>query len=506
MLGYRVPVLRARIARAIAAALAMVMTAFVVTLQATAEPTVIGVNGTTVNLPIERIEEALGVKIFESALDFNKGALRNLGYKVVKADYPASFGILTLGGPEYDKSVAIGKASTIGLIKEAQNGDSSVPVIVSCYSQGADVCSQANAQLWSEGYDQTKVTYFLLGNVDAAAGGLKVRIPDLGKNGIYIPGPGVTLGNTPPTTASDAQIIQVSFEYDGFARAPRYPINLLAVANAIVGTALYHGVYSKADPYAPGNIVSTTPDGKITNIVIPAKEVPLLTLAKYLGMPQKVVDIINPALKAIIDTGYDKIPEGEGAYPTKAEKFRLLPSTEKMAADIKDVQQGFAESADRLQEALKPPAPESSVTNEVPDLSGPQDTSSSVMASRSETADKPSIKEEQPEAAEQPKDSQSESLKPKWNQREKPSRMTDGDLTAEAEESDGDNGDSKPGKRFRTGMKKVRDAVTDTVASVANPQNERDEKQETDDTGADNDPPSNDSPNNDSPGGESDDS
>lgn len=324
-------------------------------------PTVIGVDGTTVNRSIPIVSDIVGL-FLDSVLNFNQGEYMNLpGYNVVINDYPRSFGLLTLGGPNYDDSVAQGVAGAISYIRLAQNGDSSVPVKLVCLSQGGDVCSQTNDQLRAEGYDQSNVTYIMLGSVSNADGGLKVRIPRFG-NGIFIPGPGVTLGVATPTTGSDATIIQVSYEYDGFARAPEYPINVLAVVNAAVGALLYHGNYRDADPYAPDNIVSTTPDGRITNIVIPAREVPLLTVAKYLGLPQSVVDVINPMLKAIIDTAYSPIPEGQGAYPTEAVSFKLLPSPEKFVRDVRNVHAGFQESVGELVEAFGIPTIKPSVS------------------------------------------------------------------------------------------------------------------------------------------------
>lgn len=452
MPGYRTATLKTRVMGVVAAIVVAMMTALVVAPCAKTEPTVIGVNGTTVNLPIEEFEKALGIKIFYGALDFNNDVLRNMGYRVVEVDYPASFGIMTLGGPEYDKSVAIGKAGTISEIKTAQNGDPTVPVVVSCYSQGADACTQANAQLWKEGYDQSSVTYIMLGNVDAADAGLKVRIPNLGRNGVYIPGPGVTLGNAEPTSASDARIVQVTYEYDGFGRAPRYPLNVLAVINAVVGTAMYHGIYHLADPSAPDNIISTTPGGKITNIVIPAKEVPLLTLAKYLGVPQKVVDIINPTLKAVIDTGYDPIPQGEGAYPTEAVKFGVLPSQDKMVTDIQNVRSGIEESVDRLREALTPPPPPV-------DLPEPSVSANLSASSQEEGDEEPSEKDEDLNGAESA--SSERDSKPRVGSQDDSDQ---GLLTDQDEQGDGEN--RKPGQRVRETLSKARDAVEDVAKKV----------------------------------------
>lgn len=316
---------------------------------ANAGPTVIGVDGTTVHIPID---------ILDGALDVNYGALRKLpGYDVVTVKYPRSFGILTLGGPGYDKSVAIGKAGTIDQIKKAQNGDPTVPVKLACWSQGADVCTQVNDQFFEEGYNQSSVDYLLFGNVDNAYGGCKVWIPKIGKNGIFIPGAGVTLGNATPTKASDAHITELLYEYDGFARAPEYPINILADLNAVAGTLLEHGSYRFADPNAPGNIVSTTPDGKITNIMIPVKEVPLLTVARFFGLPKFAADVINPTLKAIIDTGYGPVAKGPGTYPTEAVSMKLFPSKEKFQLDVTNVQKGLAESGEKLAAIFRPASP-----------------------------------------------------------------------------------------------------------------------------------------------------
>lgn len=318
-----------------------------------AGPTVIGVNGTTVHIPmLAPVFDAVA-----GALEVNHGELKHLpGYDVVKVDYPASLGLLTLGGPGYDKSVDIGVQKTVAEIKKAQNGDSSVPVKLACYSQGADVCTQVNDELASSGYDQSSVSYLLFGNVDNAEAGVKVRFPYVGEKGVFIPLAGLTLGSATPTTGSDAQITQLLYEYDGFARAPEYPLNLLADLNAMVGAAFEHGAYRWADPYSPDNIVSTTPDGKITNIMIPVDEVPLLTLARFLGMPRVVANILNPTVKAIIDTAYGPVPNGPGTYPTEATPFKLFPSKEKRQENIENVRKGLEESVGILKSTLKLPS------------------------------------------------------------------------------------------------------------------------------------------------------
>lgn len=332
-------------------ALIVVTCSFIINIAtSSANPTVIGVDGTKVHIPIN---------FFGSALAVNHGMLKKLpGYNVVTVKYPRSFGILTLGGPGYDRSVAIGKTATIKQIKKAQNGDPNVSVKLACYSQGADVCTQVNDQLYSEGYSQTGVEYLLLGNVDNAYGGSKVWIPHIGKNGVFIPGPGVTLGNATPTKASDAKITQLLYQYDGFARAPEYPMNILADLNAIVGILLEHGSYGRANPDDPRNIVSTTPDGRITNIMIPVNEVPLLTLARLFGMPRVVANIINPTLKAIIDNGYGPVPCGPGTYPIEAVSMKLHRSKEKRQQDFVNIKVGFAESKARLKEVLQSPSDE----------------------------------------------------------------------------------------------------------------------------------------------------
>lgn len=334
---------------------------------AIADPTVIGVDGTTVHLPID---------ITDGALDVNHGELKKLpGYDVVTINYPRSLGLLTLGGPGYDESVNIGKAETIEEIKKAQNGDPSVPVKLACYSQGADVCTQVNDELRESGYDQSNVSYLLFGNVDNAEAGVKVRFPYVSEKGVFIPIAGITFGNATPTSASDAHITQLLYEYDFFARAPEYPLNLLTDLNAIVGGILEHGAYKLADPYAPSNIVSTTPDGRITNIMIPVNEVPLLTVARFLGMPPVVADVINPTLKAIIDTGYGPVPNSPGTYPTEATPFKLFPTKEKVQTDIKNVQKGLAESKEKLEAIVKSATPLSTVPARIPRPSTSRDLS-----------------------------------------------------------------------------------------------------------------------------------
>jgi hypothetical protein len=346
MSKHRISTRSSRLARALSAAAAIGSTALVVAPDASAaSPAIIFIDGTKPIIPGSTDHSASGV---------GGGVFENLpGFTKTTVIYPRSFGVLTgLSDPGYDDSVTIAQQGVVEDIKAAQNGDPTVPVIVVGYSQGADAASRANDELQKAGYSQSNVTYLLVGSPDNADGGILTRIPNFG-SGVTVPLLGITLGNSTATSSHEAHIVQLTREYDGVGDAPVYVLNVLADANAVAGFVVLHGTYDTADPYSTTNIVTTTPDGKITNIEIPTSEVPLLTLAVEAGLPQPVADVLNPTLKAVIDTGYNRPAAGVGTYPTTTQSFQLLPDPSKWAGDAQSIQAGVTESTDVLSNDLR---------------------------------------------------------------------------------------------------------------------------------------------------------
>lgn len=166
--------------------------------------------------------------------------------------------------------------------------------------------------------------FTLIGNPNNPNGGLFERFV-----GLYIPGFNETLGGATPDLAYQTDIYTI--QYDGFAHFPRYPTNLLSVANAVAGLYYDHlaptPTYMSLTPEQIGSAVvaPVSPgSGNTTYYMIPTQDLPLL---RPLNLPQPLLNMVQPPLRVLIDMGYGDIggPNTEYAnLPTPASLFPLI--------------------------------------------------------------------------------------------------------------------------------------------------------------------------------------
>jgi hypothetical protein len=183
------------------------------------------------------------------------------------------------------------------------------------------------------------VTVALLGSGNRPNGGIFERF-----DGFYLPGAEVNANGAEPTDAG-IPTIDIAAQYDGFADFPQYPINLLADLNDLLGIFYAHGDYGGLlQDILPGATFTPLPTGSYdyateyvlgssqivrqvtgdtTFYFIPTTELPLLDPLATLGVPESVLNIVQPALQVIIEAGYDRsIPFGD---PTPAQ---LIPTVD----------------------------------------------------------------------------------------------------------------------------------------------------------------------------------
>ncbi len=161
-----------------------------------------------------------------------------------------------------------------------------------------------------------QLSFVLLGNPNNPNGGLLQifdlpALQDADGNGPSIPSLGITFsGATPdsiyPTTA-------YTMEYDGFADFPRYPINVLADLNAVAGIVYVHPLLPTLTPEQLAE-AHTLPVEGVSNTVykmIETADLPLL--APLRGIPlvgDPLADLVQPALRVLINLGYGDIEHG----------------------------------------------------------------------------------------------------------------------------------------------------------------------------------------------------
>lgn len=281
----------------------------------------------------------------------------------VYVDYPRSFGVLTgLADPTYDASKVLATQNTITAIKDARNQNPGDPIYVVGYSQGANAASDAIAQLEAEGYDTSDITFVLVGNGARNDGGLWARLPAA----VYVPLIGLSFGASNNPVAGGPDIIQISKQYDGASDVPKYVLNPVAWANTVLGFVYVHnGYYQDVDfdlnndtkidaedvamAQADPDHYIVTKNGNITDVVIrnPVGQLPLTRPLLDMGVPQELVDALDPLLRAVIETAYVRVPNG-GTYAAEPVHLQLMPGLSQWGTDAGAIAEGLQETMQRL--------------------------------------------------------------------------------------------------------------------------------------------------------------
>ena len=237
------------------------------------------------------------------------------------------FGDLT-----YDESTAAGVQDLATALSD-QTSSQPGPIAIFGYSQSAGIATTVKRKL-ADGEltvpDSSQLTFILIGNVNRPNGGILERFA-----GLHLPF-GLTFDGATPTD-TQYQTTDIAFQYDALADFPQYPINLLADANAIAGFYYVHDTYPSPwedhpdglpDGLTPAELDDALhdpanqqhiPGQDTTYITIPTKNLPLLQPIRDLaaatgtsGFVSPIVDFVQPVLRVMIDTGYDRsIPFGQ---------------------------------------------------------------------------------------------------------------------------------------------------------------------------------------------------
>ena len=233
-------------------------------------------------------------------------------------------------------SVQDGLADLQTAMAAQQLADPGAPYVVEGYSMSALIAVDEEEQLASmgaAGQSVPDVTVALFGSGNRPNGGIYERL-----DGLYVPGLEVDANGAEPTDLG-IPTIDIADQYDGLADVPQYPANLVADLNDLLGIIYVHTSYG--DGAVPGLFPDSTPlsapftdeyvlgsteivkqvTGDATYYLIPTQTLPLLDPLLDLGVPQSVLNIVQPALQVIVEAGYDRsIPFGD------PEPFQLIPT------------------------------------------------------------------------------------------------------------------------------------------------------------------------------------
>jgi hypothetical protein len=214
-----------------------------------------------------------------------------------------------------DQSIQAGVAD----LETAMTNYGNDHLIIYGYSQGAAVVIQEKRKLaeqYPAGSSAPDIEFVLGGDTNLPNGGLNARFP-----GLYIPILDLSF-NGPEPTDTPFHTDVITRQYDGAADFPLYPLNVLADLNAVMGFLFLHthpyDVSLADDATAP--TVSTDPTGKNTYYFFETRDLPLFAPLRVLGVPESLIDVVEPFFRVIVDLGYDRsIPPWQ---PTPA---RLIP-------------------------------------------------------------------------------------------------------------------------------------------------------------------------------------
>ena len=139
--------------------------------------------------------------------------------------------------------------------------------------------------------------------------------------------------NGPAPTDTQFDTVEITRQYDGVADFPLYPLNVIADLNALLGFFYVHtypfDVSLPADPTTSPAYQGT--HGDTSYYFFETEDLPLFAPLRTLGVPESLIDVVEPFFKVIVELGYDRsIPPWE---PTPA---RLIPPLDpaKVATDL----------------------------------------------------------------------------------------------------------------------------------------------------------------------------
>ncbi|GAT04143.1 PE-PPE domain-containing protein [Mycolicibacterium fortuitum] len=228
----------------------------------------------------------------------------------------------------FDTSVARGVLSLNNAVQTTPGEK-----VVVGYSQSANIATREKrnlAELRAQGATvpaPDELSFVFVANPNRPNGGILARF-----EGLYIPILGVSFDGATPD--DEYRTIDVARQYDLIADFPKYPLNLLADLNALMGYFYLHPNYgsSVVNLNDPGTYDSYT-SGNTTYYLVHTAQLPLLQPFRDIGVPEPVLDLVEPTLRVLIELAYDRTPANMGV-PTRA---GLIPhiDLDKLASDLR---------------------------------------------------------------------------------------------------------------------------------------------------------------------------
>ena len=233
------------------------------------------------------------------------------------------------------------------------------------------------------------INFVLVGNEMNPDGGFLSRfsgrgMPTLTLESLGIPFYGATPGGPVPANGVEYPTTNYTQEYDGFADFPRYPINLLADINAGLGIIYVHTKYTPAPDCQTFCVTQDAINGAIAlpstspsqqYYFIKTGNLPMLEPLRQLPILGKALsDLIQPALKVLVDFGYADPAHGFTTAPqpnaNELQPFDVTPPSLSVYGEA--VQQFFAGIKKGINDFIADLGPKGSVAQEISAFSLPK--------------------------------------------------------------------------------------------------------------------------------------
>ena len=210
-------------------------------------------------------------------------------------------------------------------------------LVVLGYSQSGVINALVMDQLMALPEDERptadQLSFVSLGSPSNPNGGLLSRF-DVPGVPLSLPALGVTFSGGAPsdTPWETANYIR---EYDGFADFPKYPLNFLADINAFLGIMFIHGGYPSLTDAQLATAIELDTSGDYTGhnqyFMIPTENLPLLELLRGNAFGNAFADLLQPALRVLVNLGYGNIEHGWDQGPANVSTpFGVFPDVNPM--------------------------------------------------------------------------------------------------------------------------------------------------------------------------------
>ena len=185
-------------------------------------------------------------------------------------------------------------------------------------SQGAvvvNVVKRKLAEQYPAGTKAPDIDFVLAGDPNLPNGGLCQRFA-----GLYIPILDLSFNGSAPTDTQFATV-EINREYDGFSRFAVVSAQCHLPRERAAGHRLLAHVHPRRQPArrTQRNRLPTRASMATPTTTSSRPDLPLFGPLRTLGVPESLIDVVEPFFKVIVDLGYDRsIPAWE---PTPARLF-----------------------------------------------------------------------------------------------------------------------------------------------------------------------------------------